>query len=158
KVDPELVSVHVDAGDLYDVGDLESEDETRFRQELCFLSLDLVTGKVGRQHPLFEWLLKCGATAAELQWFEENRVDPHVVGYNLYPMFTYKHVVNVPGRRFRKRYADRSLVERLGRMYHDRYKCPVMVTETAAMGSVAKRSAWLAESVEGVKTLRAEGV
>ncbi|HSI73368.1 MAG TPA: family 1 glycosylhydrolase, partial [Fimbriimonas sp.] len=36
QVDPEMVSLHVDAGDLYDAGDAESETETQFRQELCF--------------------------------------------------------------------------------------------------------------------------
>jgi hypothetical protein len=83
-----------------------------------------------------------------------------VIGLNLYPMFTLKRLLRDRGGRFRIRmpYANGDLVARLGRLYHQRYGCPLMISETASLGSVARRQAWLEDSVAAVAELRREGV
>ena len=50
---------------------------------------------------------------------------------------------------------DSPLVEHLLHAYARRYGCPVMITETAALGSPARRIRWLDASVEAVRRLRA---
>jgi beta-glucosidase/6-phospho-beta-glucosidase/beta-galactosidase len=50
------------------------------------------------------------------------------------------------------------LVEWVLRAYARRYGCLVMITETAAVGSPARRIAWLETSVRAVRRLRARGV
>ncbi len=50
------------------------------------------------------------------------------------------------------------IVERLGAMYHERYDCPIFVSETASVGSVRRRQAWLEGSVAAVRRLRERGV
>lgn len=172
-VDREIVTVHVDATDLYEPSEPHHVAEAGRRQSLVYLALDLVTGRVDAAHPLAEWLLKNGAKGQDLAWFRAHPAEPDVVGLNLYPMFSRKVSVRAKppltpapsppegrgGIRFRMPYAgDPGLVETIGRAYWERYRRPVMVTETAAASSLRRRAAWLAASVEGCRRLREAGV
>jgi beta-glucosidase len=159
-VDPEIVPAHVDATDLFETADPPLEEDARRRQEIVFLALDLVSGRVGEGHALHMWLLQNGATEGDLAWFREHAVDLPVVGMNMYPMFTQKRMLrDAAGRlRIRMPYAGGDLVTRLGRLYHERYGAPLFVSETASLGSVRRRRAWLDASVAATRGLRQEGV
>lgn len=159
-VDPEIVDVQVDATDAYSSADPQLAAEVELRAQVGFLALDLVTGQVVPGHALHVWLLRHGATAGDLAWFQEHAVrDPAVVGINLYPLFSNKVLRrSVGGLRLRMPYGDGSLVTRLGEAYWRRYRRPVMITETASAGPVARRAAWLAQSVAAVRGLRERGV
>jgi beta-glucosidase/6-phospho-beta-glucosidase/beta-galactosidase len=163
RVDPEIVLAHVDATDLYDTDDPTLTDEAARRQEIVFLALDLVSGRIGEGHPLHKWLLANGASGADLDYFRERAVPLDVIGMNLYPMFTQKRLVRAAGEngrmRIRMPYAGADdLIVRLGRLYHQRYGRPLWISETASMGSVAKRRLWMDDSVDACRALRAEGV
>ena len=67
SVDPEIVPYFVDATDLFDTDEPEFEDEARRRQEIVFLALDLVSGRIDERHLLWPWLLKNGARESELE-------------------------------------------------------------------------------------------
>ena len=159
-VDPLIVPYHVDATDLYSTADPSLEDETRLRQNLVFLALDLVSGRIDETHPLHAWLLRHGATTAELDAFLRDPCPILVIGLNLYPMFTQKTLHrDARGRlRIRMTYADGDLVHRLAQAYFDRYAVPMMVSETASFGSVGRRAAWLEQSVGAVARARSEGL
>jgi len=79
---------------------------------------------------------------------------------NLYPMFTQKKLLRDATGRFRIRmpYAGADLITRLGRLYHQRYGVPLMISETASMGSLRRRIAWLDASVAATRQLRQEGI
>jgi beta-glucosidase/6-phospho-beta-glucosidase/beta-galactosidase len=160
EVDPEIVCYHVDATDLYDSDDPGLAGEARRRQEIVFLALDLISGRVTPEHSLWHWLLGHGAPTKALEEFLVDPVELPVIGLNLYPMFTRKRLLRDPNGRFRIRmpYAGSELIVRLGRLYHERYGAPLMISETASMGSVARRRAWLEQSVAAVASLRQEGV
>jgi beta-glucosidase len=159
-VDREIVAAHVDATDLFDTADPALEDETRRRQETVFLALDLVSGRVGEGHALRRWLIEQGATDADLAWFREHAVDLPVIGMNLYPMYTQKRVLRDAAGRLRVRMpsASADLVTRLGRLYHERYGVPLFISETASLGSIARRRAWLDDSVAASRALREDGI
>lgn len=159
SVDPEIVLVHVDATDLYHAGSQEVQAEAQLRQEIVFFALDLVTGRIGPGHPLRHWLLTHGAAESELAWFQAHAVEPDVMGINLYPLFSEKTLVrDRGGLRMRMRYASADIVDRLVQMYWQRYRCPLLISETASEGSVARRRAWLEESVAAVARVRARGI
>lgn len=160
KVDPEIVPYFVDATDLFDTDDPEFESEAKHRQEIVFLALDLVSGRVGEQHALWPWLLKHGAKEIDLTYFLDNAVRLPVIGMNLYPMFTQKKLLRDAGGRFRIRmpYAGADLITRLGHLYYDRYRVPLMISETASMGSLRRRLDWLSQSIAAIKQLRTEGI
>jgi beta-glucosidase/6-phospho-beta-glucosidase/beta-galactosidase len=160
SVDPEIVPYFVDATDLFDTDEPEFQDEAKQRQEIVFLALDLVSGRIDETHPLWRWLLKHGAREDELNWFLDNAVEVPVIGMNLYPMFTQKKLLRDAGGRFRIRmpYADADLITRLGRLYYERYRVPLMISETASIGSLRRRLDWLDRSVAATRELREEGV
>ncbi len=89
-VDPEIVIVHVDATDLYEPWTPDLEEDAARRQEIVFLALDLVLGRLREEHPLHDWAVRHGLDAAELQWFVENSIEIDICGINLYPMFSQK--------------------------------------------------------------------
>lgn len=158
-VDPEIVQVHVDATDLYAAATPDLEAEAARRQEIVFLALDLVTGRVDGSHPLHAWLLRHGATPAELEAFRRDAVEPDVLGINLYPLFSEKRLVrSAGGLRVRMRYASADIVDRLSELYWSRYRCPLVISETASEGTVARRMAWLEDSVAATARVRARGI
>jgi beta-glucosidase len=162
--EPEAVMVHVDATDLYvpdDPQDAGLVEEARLRQELVFLAIDLVTGRLTEDRQAYSWLLKHGTTPDEIAWFTEHAARPDVIGYNMYPMFSRKIVRRAAGGGVRVRIKSswvETLVE-LTRMYAARYApVPVMVTETASNGSMKRRVRWIKESAEALSEVRKEGV
>jgi beta-glucosidase/6-phospho-beta-glucosidase/beta-galactosidase len=158
-IDPEIVLLHVDATDLYEAGEDSLVREAGHRQALVFLALDLLTGRVDAGHALHDWLVARGADPEVLSGFAQRPLELDVVGINLYPMFTRKRLLRVGNRlRVRMVYAGSSLVETLGRLYFARYQRPVFVSETASLGSVARRRRWLDDSVQGVAALRASSI
>jgi beta-glucosidase len=82
-----------------------------------------------------------------------------VIGLNLYPMFSLKRIQRRGARvRIRASTAGGELVERLGALYFGRYGRPLLISETASVGSVARRAAWLDASVGAVRNARARGI
>ena len=160
SVDPEIVPVHVDATDLYESPDPSLQEEVHHRQELVFLALDLISGRISPGHSLYEWLLEFGAKESDMDWFQERAIDLPVVGINLYPMFSRKVLHRSPrhGLRIRMPYSTEGIVERLGELYWERYHSPLFITETASVGSVKRRQQWLESSVDQVKRVRAKGI
>jgi beta-glucosidase len=159
-VDREIVAAHVDATDLFEAGDPSLEDEAQRRQEIVFLALDLVSGRVDDRHPLRAWLAEQGASDNDLAWFRERAVDLPVIGMNMYPMFTQKRILRDAAGRLRVRMpsASADLVTRLGQLYFERYGVPLFLSETAALGSIRRRRAWLDDSVAATRGLRQRGV
>jgi beta-glucosidase len=158
-VDREIVLAHVDATDLYGAppGDEVLQQEAARRQEIVFLALDLISGRVTHDHPLWVWLRRNGAPEAALLQFLERPVSLDVVGINLYPMFSQKRLVRTArGMRIRMPYAKGSIIDRLAHLYWERYGRPVMITETAARKG--RRAAWLADSVAACTRVRDAGV
>jgi beta-glucosidase/6-phospho-beta-glucosidase/beta-galactosidase len=159
KVDPEIVHAHVDATDLYEAATLELAAEARKRQQIVFLALDLISGRVRPGHHLYSWLLEHGCSPAELEWFEKHAVELDLIGINLYPLFSEKRLVRSGGRlRMQMRYASASIIERLAVLYWQRYRRPLFISETASEGSLARRTAWLEDSIAAVRAVRAQGV
>jgi beta-glucosidase len=157
--DPEIVLLHVDATDLYSSPDPTLADEVVRRQQIGFLALDLVNGRVTDQHPLWDWLQRHGASASTLEWFLEHGVELDFVGLNMYPMFSQKRLVRSPrGLRTQMPYASPRIVETLGELYWEHYQVPLMISETAARGPISRRRAWLDGSMDSVRRLRSAGV
>lgn len=159
EIDPDILCVHVDATDLYEAARPELQAEAALRQEIVFLALDLVTGRVVPGHALFDWLRNNGADDAALAWFARRPVTLDLVGINLYPMFSQKYLTGRGNRlRIRMRYAGAEIVERLADLYWQRYRAPLFISETASLGSLARRRRWLDDSVQAVARVRARGI
>ena len=55
-----------------------------FYNERRWLAWDLLCGRVGPDHPLWDYLLESGAAAADVLWFAEHPCPPEVIGVNYY--------------------------------------------------------------------------
>lgn len=144
SVEPNAVFVHVDATDLYRTDDPGLREETDLRQEVVFCALDLVQGKVEEGSVLDTWLRRHKVDAAALEWFRHNSVRPDLIGYNMYPMFSRKEVLQTSrGLTVRNRRCGGETFAELTRMYARRYGLPVICTETASDGLPAARAGWM---------------
>jgi beta-glucosidase/6-phospho-beta-glucosidase/beta-galactosidase len=160
EADPDIVPFHVDATDVFETEDPALEAEVDTRQEIVFLALDLISGRVDARHALWDWLRRNDADAQLLEGFRREPLELPIIGVNLYPIFTRKRILRDHDGRLRIRmpYASGELIETIGRMYFARYGAPLMISETADKGSVDRRLEWLRRSVAAVATLRGQGV
>lgn len=155
----DLISVHVDAADVYYAAEPLLAEEAAHRQLIGFLALDLVSGRLDESHPLHGWMLRHGISSGTLDWFLEHALTLDVIGINLYPLFSRKVLKRVSGRlRIGMPYATGTIIEELAALYHGRYQRPLLISETASEGSVARRRAWLSESVNAVRRARVSGL
>ena len=161
----DVAFVHVDAGMRYE-GDVEAPEHrelvARLRQQVWLVE-DLVTGRVGPDHPLATFLTSHGANDADLAMFQVRPVEPDVVGVNYYP----RHSTEIfeRGVSHRGGFADprptrddgvTGLLELLDDA-QSRYGKPVMVSETCVTASVAIREAWMTDSIAALAAARGAG-
>jgi beta-glucosidase len=160
EIDPEIVVYHVDATDLYETNDPSLEVEAQHRRGLVFLALDLVSGRLTDRHPLHDWLRAQGVGETALEALVAGAARPEVIGLNLYPMFSRKHLFRDDrGRaRIRMRYSEVGLIDVIACDYFDHYGVPMMISEAAASGSIARRLRWLESSVASLRTLRSKAI
>lgn len=152
--------VHVEAMLRYSELEGYPRERLDLLRERRFLALDLVTGRVGADHPLLPYLGEHRITDGELDWFRSNTAQPDVVGLNYYPVWgTEEHYLDDAGRPAMRRRNDWTTgLEELIREFAGRYGKPVMVTETSADGSNEQRLAWLDDSIALSRRLRDEGI
>jgi dTDP-4-dehydrorhamnose reductase len=133
--------------------------QAEFENERRFLGLDLLYGRVNAHHPLYRYLLRAGATEAELSVFREEPCPPDVLGFNYYvtgERYLDERVdlypASVIGGNARQRYADveavrvcrRGLVgpaSLLTEAYR-RYRTPVAITEAHLAGHADEQARW----------------
>jgi beta-glucosidase len=160
EIQPDSVMVHVEATGLTrtirdDLAALAREEQ--HRGYLCY---DLISGRFSHDHLLFSWLVRNGASPDDLAELSKNAVKLDVLGMNFYPQWSTKQLyIDERGRiAFREVEPDGMGFAELILDYYERYRVPIMVTETSAVGSHEVREQWLESSVGMVKDLRAQGV
>jgi beta-glucosidase/6-phospho-beta-glucosidase/beta-galactosidase len=161
EIQPDARFVHVDATDLYRADDPQNPTlsaAANHKQDIGFLALDLVMGRVDSDHPLREWISPHGLTDSDSAWFSQYRVQPDIIGLNMYPMCSGKLVRLRKGRVetiTRKCWTE--TLEALVRLYAERFApIPIMVTETASLPRSKTR--WIKDSTTAVLELREEGI
>ncbi|MEU9889417.1 family 1 glycosylhydrolase [Sphaerisporangium sp. NPDC051011] len=155
EVQPEASFVHVEASFRY-AGDWFPFDVGLVR-ERRFLIMDLITGALDDEHPLYGYLREHGVDDGELARLREAAVTPDVVGVNYYPAFTTSRFepgspTPLPVE------AGTAGLEELLREFAARYGRPVFLTETSRAGTPEQRAGWLRDSIGLVHRLREEGV
>ena len=148
--------------------------QAEFENERRWLSWDLLCGRVGSTHPLWEYLLSAGADTREVLWFQENSCPPDVIGVNYYlssERFLDEDVMCYPtepqGSNGWHTYVDvlavRARAEgaagprQILREALDRYGLPVAVTEVHNGCTREEQLRWLVEVWEATCELRADG-
>jgi beta-glucosidase len=156
---PDAVIVQVDmAGEvLPDTPDLQHAADVETAK--TFMGSDLVVGMVDDRHILVDWFLKHGMTEADLEWHRSRPQELDIVGTNYYPEVSQQTLVRWQNELIRRPRSGRGEgMKRSIRQFAERYKKPVMVTESSLNGTIAERGRWLAEAAVAVAEARAEGL
>jgi dTDP-4-dehydrorhamnose reductase len=139
-----------------------------------WLTWDLLTGAVGRVHPLFPFLRRSGFDAEDEAFFRNNVCPPDIVGLNYYltsDRYLDARISSFPehthGGNARMRYADVEAVRGLpqgiaGHEAHlteawERYRIPVALTEVHLACTREEQLRWLAEAWTAAQSARANG-
>jgi dTDP-4-dehydrorhamnose reductase len=161
-----------DLGKTYSTRRLNYQAE--FENERRWLTFDLLSGRVTREHPLWGYLLSAGAPTQQLEWFCENTAPPDVLGINHYltsERFLDDRLERYPlpthGGNGQHLYADVEAVRVLAegvagprslmKEAWERYQLPVAVTEAHLGCTREEQLRWLKEIWEGAESLKEEG-
>lgn len=145
-----------------------------FENERCWLTWDLLTGRVDRTHALWPFLVGAGAGEAELDAFLGSPCPPDVVGVNHYvtsERFLDERLDFYPahlhGGNGRDRYADVAAVRVLARgpagigallgEAWARYGLPLALTEVHLGAAVEEQIRWLVEAWDEAHRARGAG-
>jgi dTDP-4-dehydrorhamnose reductase len=148
--------------------------QAEFENERRWLTFDLLSGRVGRGHAMWDYLRWVGVSCEELEWFAENSCPPDVVGVNHYltsERFLDERVARYPahthGGNGRHTYADVEAVRvcaegpagprALLREVWERYRLPIVVTEVHLGCTREEQLRWLRDVWEAACESRAQG-
>jgi dTDP-4-dehydrorhamnose reductase len=145
-----------------------------FYNERRWLGWDLLCGKIGPDHALWEYLLATGIDAAEFLWFRDNPCPPDIIGVNYY--ITSERWLDHRTERYPNRYvgtyrghehadieAPRVLAtptRGIGPLLQEaweRYGLPLAVTEAHIDANREDQMRWLLEIWEAAKQAQANG-
>jgi dTDP-4-dehydrorhamnose reductase len=151
------------------------EEQARFENHRRFLSLELLMGRVTRQHPLYRYLRRSGISERELAELAEEPCSPDVVGFNYYvtsERFLDSRVglypASVVGGNDERRYADVEAVRvcrdglygpgALLRDAHARLGLPLAITEAHLSGCPEDRARWFSYVWTAAEAAGAAGI
>lgn len=148
--------------------------QAEFENHRRWLTFDLLTGRVGHDHPLWAYMAE-GGFAGDLDWLAANPCPPDVLGIDHY--LTSERMLDERLKRYpgvkasgngRERYVDVEAIrvvaggvtglEALLEEAWDRYRLPVAATEVHNGSSREEQLRWLKEAWDGAKRLRGRGV
>lgn len=149
--------------------------QAEFENERRWLSFDLLTGRVDRQHPLWDYVRGAGVEERELGWFLDHPCPPDLIGINHYlsgERFLDERVDLYPntavGGNGQHRYVDVLAARVLAagaagprvllREAWQRYGLPLAVTEAHNGCTREEQLRWFAEIWQDARALQAEAV
>jgi len=141
---PDVSLVHVDAAEKHRAHDGESEAHAAFHNEIRFIVPDLVLGKVDEQHKLYEYLRRHGASEKRLARLRAEPARIDIMGLDYYSHCELEW--GAKGRIYPNRNPEGLVPTALE--YAERYRLPLMLTETNIRGFVSDRISWLKFMVE----------
>jgi dTDP-4-dehydrorhamnose reductase len=174
-VNPDARFIHTeDGGAIFSTSQLEPIRVQREHRR--WLGVDLLCGRVTREHALFSFLVENGLTEAEILWFSQNACPPSVLGLNyyvtsdrfldhrleLYPShFAGGDTGAEPLVDFEAVRVRRQGIGGVGAILSEaweRYGIPVAITEAHLGCEPEEQIRWLAEIWQEAKSALASGV
>jgi dTDP-4-dehydrorhamnose reductase len=148
--------------------------QAEFENERRWLTFDLLTGRLTRDHLMWWYLRTTGISEAELDWFEDNACPPDIIGVNHYLTSErflderlHRYPASTHGGNGRDMYADVEAVRvcaegiagprSLLKEAWQRYQLPLAVTEAHLGCTREEQLRWLKEVWDGARSLRLEG-
>lgn len=174
EVNPKALLVQTeDLGKTYSTPELKYQ--TKFENERRFLSIDLLCGRVTKQHPLWSYLLWSGASEGDLDFFIQNPCPPDILGFNYYVTSERyldhrfeRYPAHTIGGNHIQKYADVEAVRinfsaslgpyNLLKEAWNRYSLPIALTEVHLNSTPEEQLKWIMYLNEAASRLSQEGV
>jgi beta-glucosidase/6-phospho-beta-glucosidase/beta-galactosidase len=160
SIQPEATLVHVEATGMTRTARKDLAILAREEQHRGYLCFDLITGRIVDEHLLFSWLVRNGVSPDDLEALARDRIEIDVLGMNFYPQWSTKLLyIDKRGKlAFQETEPEGHGFKDMIRDYYERYRVPIMITETSAVGSDEIRERWLESSVSMIGDVRKSGV
>ncbi len=154
---PDATVLLCDAAENYKTRSASLQKEVNRRNLRRFLVMDLLTGRVDKNHPLYNWLTSYGMSELDLDWMRSNPQSPDVLGLDYYPHSDWQ--LDMHGGAVRQSRANNPVgLYGIGSAYYQRYGLPMMLTETSVDGKPLNREIWLDNTIDHIRRLREEGI
>lgn len=156
---PDAITVQVEALGHILTKDPSLEERVAYENARQYLCFDLTTGRVTGEYPLIDYLVTHGITDHDIDWFQRHAVRFDVLGVNFYPWSYVElrkredgYIRNVSAK------TPGSKIAEILRTAYERYRMPMMITETSADRDIPGRARWMDETLDAVRSLREEGI
>jgi len=157
QADPKATVLLCDNVENYKSRVTELQPEVERRNQRRFLAMDLLLGRVDRNHKLFSWVTRYGFSEVDLAWFQSHPQTPDILGIDYYPNSEWQ--LDKSGQGIYQRRSETPLgLYGIARVYYQRYGIPMMLTETSSDGKAINREIWLDQTIEDCRRLREEGI
>lgn len=152
KIQPEATFIQSESTEYFHATEPKALPLARFLNQKRFLSLDLTYG-FPLNVTMYEYLLQNGMTKSEYNWFTQNQVKARCIMGNDYYV-TNEHLVHPDGHTQASGEIFGYYV--LTNQYYNRYKLPIMHTETNIKMPACKE--WLLKQWANLHRLKQDGV
>lgn len=144
-----------------------------FENKRCWLTFDLLCGKVSKEHFFWDYLISIGIDKEDLQFFLENPSPPNIIGFNYYvtsERYLDEKIENyhssTHGGNHKHKYADIEavrVIELAGlnillKEAWERYRLPIAITENHLSCTREEQMRWFKEIWESCCDLKSEGI
>jgi beta-glucosidase/6-phospho-beta-glucosidase/beta-galactosidase len=158
KCNPQVQFVHVETCETHRAIDSKSEAWTRFANHRRFLMHDLILGRIQKSDEMYPYLRRHGFTENDVRWFSDNQVSIDVLGLDYY---MHSEIEWYWDSRLQRANISWPVQEPVGfasvaRDYTERFKVPVLLSETNLRGSYLDRLTWLKFMEEQCEALATE--
>lgn len=158
--DSKIEFVHVDTGEWHHASDDCCVRWVDFLNHRRFLITDLILGQVGRDHALYKYLTRYGASDEDLQWFCDHPIEIHTMGLDYYihseMAWFWSDETHGPDQ-MPVNDSPRGFAS-VAKDYVERFRRPIMLSETNVRGTVEERIGWLKFMESECEKLIADGV
>jgi len=156
EVRPDAIFIQSERAAYFHADSPEAIGEAETLNAMRFLALDLIYGH-RVESGMYEYLLDNGMTRAEYCWFMETRLSRHcILGTDYYP--ANERRVDAQGNR--KPAGETLGYDDIVSQYHQRYRLPVMHTETSVPQGISGEASvnWLWKEWANALRVRNNGV
>jgi beta-glucosidase/6-phospho-beta-glucosidase/beta-galactosidase len=155
---PDSLMMIADTCEYYHSVDGAFAEEAEFRSERRFVVHDMYQGRVGRDHPMWDYFVRNGVEEWELDWFVQNPVKLDILGLDYYRHSEHQLRRGPNGERIDETAEHQFGFAHLACEYSLRYDgVPVFLAETNVGGPVEERVAWFDKLVQETRNARAAG-
>lgn len=153
-----MKSVHVECSGGTITDEDKYKNDALVETSVQHIYWDFLTGMFDEKHPIFDFLISHGIDDKDIEYFKENKKNIDVMGINFYPQFSYQKIYTDKNGETKRENTHlwTDYFEKLIMQRYEKYKAPIMITETSIRDNDDMRLRWIKDSSELIIKMRKE--